>query len=231
MSTSPRPGRQAGRIGAHDLVSRWLSPARDFLDGRVAPTATVPRCRAHHVSILLSQLERPYQFVNLPWFHDSFPIERWHNGQPYLSPICGDHHGRRNPVLANDGNPTWYSGVRVRARGIATSRIVGLRLLQSGLNHGHCRPLIGSPLQPFARRNQVLRIFVLFNSTGAAVHNTYGQWRHGSVKPGQFGQRSVIHRGSEHRRRRGGTGRDTVFDAPLLLTLTVAVTELVGALA
>jgi hypothetical protein len=43
---------------------------------------------------------------------------------------------------------------------------------------------IGAALQPLTRRNQALGIVRLFGSTGAAIHDAQGKWRHGGVEPG-----------------------------------------------
>ncbi len=53
----------------------------------------------------------------------------------------------------------------------------------------HCRR---SPLEPLPSCNQALCEVLLFGSTGGAVHNAHGQWRHSCVEPSQLGQQLAI---------------------------------------
>lgn len=77
-------------------------PGTDWLSS-VSARHPLPLC------LIPSQCKRMDQFINLPRLHNGFPSKRWHNRQPYVSPLYCYNHRYHSSVRTADRDPAGYS--------------------------------------------------------------------------------------------------------------------------
>jgi hypothetical protein len=116
--------------------------------------------------LITGQSKHMDQLINFRRIHDGCPRKRWHNRQPYLSPLHRYHYRRRSFLRTTDGDPA--RNLRTCGRRRFIRRVMRPTLFCGAVSHRpySCRQRLEQPRDQSARsayspRQQPARLLVL----------------------------------------------------------------------